>query len=189
MKLRQLGQFHRHARTTLRILSQTCEKNNEEHTGLYRHAGKAHSSHVAINSPSSRPSSLFAMAEEAVDFKLFRCEPNLGAAVFFILLFTAAASLHTYQYVVTKTWFFTAFIVGCWCRSASASSIVFRNANRFRAVEVIGFLTVCQYRSPPDVLLTQLQESYCSGRSSQFYRTRVLNSHYIRLGSAISLCS
>jgi hypothetical protein len=55
------------------------------------------------------------MAEETVDFKLFRYDPNLGAAVFFILLFTAAASLHTYQYVVTKTWFFTAFIVGCWC--------------------------------------------------------------------------
>lgn len=62
------------------------------------------------------------MAEEAVDFKLFRYDPNLGAAVFFILLFTAAASLHTYQYVVTKTWFFTAFIVGCWCKSAPESS-------------------------------------------------------------------
>jgi hypothetical protein len=64
------------------------------------------------------------MAEEAVDFKLFRYDPNLGAAVFFVLLFTAAASLHTYQYVVTKTWFFTAFVIGCWCKSAPASSAV-----------------------------------------------------------------
>ena len=63
------------------------------------------------------------MADEAVDFKLFRYDPNLGAAVFFMLLFTAAASLHTYQYVVTKTWFFTAFIVGCWCKSTGVSLV------------------------------------------------------------------
>ena len=84
------------------------------------------------------------MADEAVDFKLFRYDPNLGAAVFFILLFTAAASLHTYQYVVTKTWFFTAFIVGCWCKSAPETLEALSIANSFDAVEVIGFLTVRQ---------------------------------------------
>ena len=91
------------------------------------------------------------MAEEVVDFKLFRYDPNLGAAVFFILLFTAAASLHTYQYVVTKTWFFTAFIVGCWCKSACVSLVASWIADRFGVVEVIGFLTV--RKEPQNVFL------------------------------------
>lgn len=69
------------------------------------------------------------MAEETVDFKLFRYDPNLGAAVFFIILFTAVSSLHTYQYVVTKTWFFTAFIVGCWRKLAPATSTALQIAN------------------------------------------------------------
>lgn len=53
---------------------------------------------------------------EAVDFKLFRYDPNLGAAVLFVILFLIASALHTYQYIVTRTWFWTAFIVGCWCK-------------------------------------------------------------------------
>jgi hypothetical protein len=57
------------------------------------------------------------MADDAgADFKLFRYDPNLGAAIFFVILFAIASVLHTYQYLVTKTWFFTAFVVGCWCK-------------------------------------------------------------------------
>jgi hypothetical protein len=55
---------------------------------------------------------------DTIDFKLFRYDPNLGAAVFFVILFAAASALHTYQYLVTKTWFFTAFVIGCWCKSS-----------------------------------------------------------------------
>ena len=69
------------------------------------------------------------MAEDYADFKLFRYDPILGAAVFFILLFTAAASLHTYQYIVTKTWFFTAFVVGCWSKSAPENLATLQIAN------------------------------------------------------------
>ncbi|KAM0718192.1 hypothetical protein Q7P37_006524 [Cladosporium fusiforme] len=61
---------------------------------------------------------------EVIDFKLFRYDPNLGAAVFFVILFAAVSILHTYQYIATRTWFFTAFIVGCW-------------------FEVIGFIARC----------------------------------------------
>lgn len=57
------------------------------------------------------------MADDAgADFKLFRYDPNLGAAIFFVILFVVASVLHTYQYLVTKTWFFTAFVIGCWCK-------------------------------------------------------------------------
>jgi hypothetical protein len=55
---------------------------------------------------------------DTVDFKLFRYDPNLGAAIFFVILFAVASALHTYQYLVTKTWFFTAFVIGCWCKSS-----------------------------------------------------------------------
>jgi hypothetical protein len=58
------------------------------------------------------------MADDGADFKLFRYDPNLGAAVFFVILFAVASALHTYQDLVTKTWFFTAFVVGCWCKSS-----------------------------------------------------------------------
>jgi hypothetical protein len=58
------------------------------------------------------------MADDGTDFKLFRYDPNLGAAVFFVILFMVASVLHTYQYFVTKTWFFTAFVIGCWCKSS-----------------------------------------------------------------------
>jgi len=67
-------------------------------------------------------SHLETMAGDSVDFELFRYNPNIGAAILFIVLFTAASILHTYQCVVTKTWFFIAFIVGCWCKSTPESS-------------------------------------------------------------------
>jgi len=62
------------------------------------------------------------MADGEIQFELFRYDPNLGAAVFFVILFTAASALHTYQYYVTKTWFFTAFVVGCWCKLSNIQS-------------------------------------------------------------------
>ena len=79
-----------------------------------------------------------------MDFKLFRYDPSMGAAVLFMLLFLAAAILHTYQYIVTKTWFFTAFVIGCWCKSKSPILVVLLIANTLISpVEVIGFLAVC----------------------------------------------
>lgn len=51
---------------------------------------------------------------EGSEFALFRYTPNLGAAVLFVLLFTTAAALHTYQVIATRCWFYTAFIVGGW---------------------------------------------------------------------------
>ena len=35
------------------------------------------------------------MAGDSVDFELFRYNPNIGAAILFIVLFTAASILHT----------------------------------------------------------------------------------------------
>lgn len=55
------------------------------------------------------------MSHGTSDFKLFRYDPSLAAAVLFVVLFAITSVLHTWQCVVTKTWFFIAFVLGCWC--------------------------------------------------------------------------
>ncbi|KAI8719992.1 hypothetical protein NCS52_00443200 [Fusarium sp. LHS14.1] len=45
-------------------------------------------------------------------FKLYRYDPSMAAAVIFIVLFIAITGLHGYQLIVTKTWFFTCFVIG-----------------------------------------------------------------------------
>ncbi|UPK90651.1 hypothetical protein LCI18_001586 [Fusarium solani-melongenae] len=45
-------------------------------------------------------------------FKLYRYDPSMAAAVIFIILFIAITGLHVYQLIVTKTWFFTCFVIG-----------------------------------------------------------------------------
>lgn len=47
-----------------------------------------------------------------IDFRPFRYDPNLGAAILFTILFFIMSFLHAYQVVKTKCWFYTAFVVG-----------------------------------------------------------------------------
>lgn len=56
-------------------------------------------------------------------FLLFRYTPSLAAAVIFALIFAAFALLHTYQVLVTRTWFFIAFLFGCYCTLSRHSHI------------------------------------------------------------------
>ncbi|KIW92239.1 uncharacterized protein Z519_07223 [Cladophialophora bantiana CBS 173.52] len=46
------------------------------------------------------------------DFKLYRYDPSLAAAVISVILFALASFLHTYQLLRTRTWFFIPFCVG-----------------------------------------------------------------------------
>ncbi|KAL4993372.1 RTA1 like protein-domain-containing protein [Aspergillus recurvatus] len=52
------------------------------------------------------------MASDPSDFKLYRYNPSIGAAVLFIILFIIASGLHTYQAARTRTWFLIPFVVG-----------------------------------------------------------------------------
>ncbi|KAL4940671.1 RTA1 like protein-domain-containing protein [Aspergillus oleicola] len=52
------------------------------------------------------------MATDHSDFKLYRYDPSIGAAVVFIILFIIASGIHTYQAAQTKTWFVIPFVVG-----------------------------------------------------------------------------
>ncbi|KAI9367228.1 RTA1 like protein-domain-containing protein [Aspergillus egyptiacus] len=48
----------------------------------------------------------------ADQFQLYRYDPSIGAAVVFVILFIIASGLHTYQMVMTRTWFFIPFVLG-----------------------------------------------------------------------------
>ncbi|CAN9332516.1 unnamed protein product [Alternaria alternata] len=52
------------------------------------------------------------MAEETVDFKLYRYNPSMAAAVIFIILFFLITALHFYQMMRTRTWIFIPFVIG-----------------------------------------------------------------------------
>jgi hypothetical protein len=56
------------------------------------------------------------MAEETVDFKLYRYNPSMAAAVIFIILFFLITTLHFYQMMRTRTWIFIPFVLGGICK-------------------------------------------------------------------------
>lgn len=45
-------------------------------------------------------------------FKLFNYDPSLAAAALFTVLFALTSIFHTYQLIRTRTWYFTALVVG-----------------------------------------------------------------------------
>ena len=56
------------------------------------------------------------MAEETVDFKLYRYNPSMAAAIIFIILFFLITALHFYQMMRTRTWIFIPFVIGGVCK-------------------------------------------------------------------------
>jgi len=59
------------------------------------------------------------MAEEFVDFKLFRYNPSMAAAIIFLILFLLITALHFFQMIRTKTWIFIPFVIGGVCEFSS----------------------------------------------------------------------
>ena len=62
------------------------------------------------------------MAEETIDFKLYRYDPSMAAAVVFIILFLIATGLHLYQMLRTRTWILVPFVLGGICMFPLAST-------------------------------------------------------------------
>lgn len=53
------------------------------------------------------------MAEQdSSDFKLYRYDPSMGAAVVFTALFLAASCIHSFQLFRTKAWSLVPFVIG-----------------------------------------------------------------------------
>jgi hypothetical protein len=72
------------------------------------------------------------MATETVDFKLYRYDPSLAAAIVFVVLFFIITALHFYQMMRTRTWIFVPFVLGGICTLPSTFMIdATRSANNF----------------------------------------------------------
>ncbi|KAL2823808.1 RTA1 like protein-domain-containing protein [Aspergillus cavernicola] len=52
------------------------------------------------------------MTADASEFKFYRYNPSIGAAVVFTILFIVASGIHTYQVALTRTWFLIPFVLG-----------------------------------------------------------------------------
>ncbi|KAH7112498.1 putative RTM1-like protein [Dendryphion nanum] len=52
------------------------------------------------------------MAGEDVDFKLYRYDPSMAAAVIFIILFLLITVVHAYQLMRTRAWILIPFVIG-----------------------------------------------------------------------------
>jgi len=50
-------------------------------------------------------------------FELYHYKPSLAAAILFLVMFTMTTSLHIYQVIRTRTWFFIAFCCGGLCET------------------------------------------------------------------------
>ena len=63
---------------------------------------------------SRKPSPIMA-SDNSYDWKYYRYDPSLVAALIFIVLFILTASFHLYQLVRTRTWYFIPLVVGGFC--------------------------------------------------------------------------
>ena len=59
------------------------------------------------------------MADDAFDFKLYRYDPSMPAAIIFTILFLLITAVHLYQVIRTKTMIFIPFVIGGLCKSIS----------------------------------------------------------------------
>lgn len=50
------------------------------------------------------------------NFFLYQYEPSVAAAALFIGLFGVTTTLHAYQMMRTRTWFFIPFVLGGLCK-------------------------------------------------------------------------
>lgn len=60
-----------------------------------------------------------AVGDNNSDFRFYRYDPSLAAAVIFIVLFLLATLAHTYQFIRTRTWYLWPVVAGGICMSFS----------------------------------------------------------------------
>lgn len=52
-----------------------------------------------------------------IDWKAYRYDPSLAAAIVFVVLFLLTTFIHLYQLTRTKTWYFIPLCIGGFCKS------------------------------------------------------------------------
>lgn len=61
-------------------------------------------------------------------FRKYFYQPNLAAAIIFLVLFGIAAALHSYQMIRTRTWFMIPFVLGAVCAYCETLRLKIRHA-------------------------------------------------------------
>lgn len=88
--------------------------------------------------------------------------PNSGAAILFTILFILATTIHTYQLLRTRIWWFIPFLVGGYCELLHLLYILL-SLLTYPVVEWIGFLcrAIVSYQDPnaasvrvPNIIMT-----------------------------------
>jgi len=59
-----------------------------------------------------------------IDFQLYRYTPSIPAAVIFVVLFLLTTAYHFYQLIKSRSWYFSAFVVGGICEFFPSSGSV-----------------------------------------------------------------
>jgi hypothetical protein len=68
----------------------------------------------ALSRSDRKPSPIMA-SDNSYDWKYYRYDPSLVAAVIFMVLFVLITSFQLYQLVRTRTWYFIPLVVGGFC--------------------------------------------------------------------------
>jgi hypothetical protein len=55
------------------------------------------------------------------DFKLYRYDPSLPAAIVSVAVFAILSVLHTWRMIRVRAYYFTPFVIGGFCRSSTSS--------------------------------------------------------------------
>lgn len=65
------------------------------------------------------------------DFKLYRYDPSLPAAVVSTVVFAVLSVLHTWRLIRVRAYYFTPFVIGGFCRSTNSPDYAVDIANVF----------------------------------------------------------
>jgi hypothetical protein len=64
------------------------------------------------------------MPKSTSDFQYYYYEPNLAAAIVFVVLFALETGLHLFQLIRSRTWFMIPFLIGAICKAPTRMLIV-----------------------------------------------------------------
>ena len=71
---------------------------------------------IAVSFIAIVPQNSLVFTMDDSNFNCYHYSPSLAAAIVFIVLFVAVTVLHIFRLLRTRTWYFTALVVGGFCK-------------------------------------------------------------------------
>jgi hypothetical protein len=66
-----------------------------------------------------------AAAADAFDFRLYRYTPSLSAAIVFVVIFAILSALHVARIQRHRSYYFTAFTIGGFCKAHPYERLIY----------------------------------------------------------------